>query len=212
MCGRQTPALVRLSGHLRPESRASARVAIPSLLFPAHMNLLIRPSRDEDVPTLSAIYAASVATDTASWEYEAPSIDEFARRRRDVLASGFPWFTAEVDGVVAGYSFASSYRARIGYRFVVEDSVYVLREMQGRGIGRRLLTTLIDECARQGFRQMIAVIGDSANTGSIKLHEACGFESVALFKGIGYKFDRWLDSVQMQRALGDGSSTAPQSE
>ena len=173
------------------------------------MNLLIRPSRDEDVPTLAAIYATSVATDTASWEYEAPGVDEFARRRCDLLASGFPYFTAELDGHVVGYSYASSYRARIGYRFVVEDSVYVLREMQGRGIGRRLLTTLIDECARQGFRQMIAVIGDSANRGSIKLHAACGFDRVAVFKGIGYKFERWLDSVQMQRALGEGSSTAP---
>ena len=173
------------------------------------MNILIHPSRDEDVPALAAIYATSVATDTASWEYEAPGVDEFARRRRDVLANGFPYFTAELDGHVVGYSYASSYRARIGYRFVVEDSVYVLRELQGRGIGRRLLMTLIDECARQGFRQMIAVIGDSANSGSIKLHASCGFEPVALFKGIGYKFERWLDSVQMQRALGEGSRTAP---
>jgi L-amino acid N-acyltransferase YncA len=173
------------------------------------MNLLIRPSRDEDVPALAAIYAASVATETASWEYEAPGVEEFARRRRDGLANGFPYFTAELDGEVVGYSYAGSYRARIGYRFVVEDSVYVLREMQGRGIGMRLLMTLIDECARQGFRQMIAVIGDSANSGSIKLHETCGFEQVALFKSIGYKFDRWLDSVQMQRALGQGSSSVP---
>ena len=173
------------------------------------MSLLIRPSRDEDVAALAAIYAASVATETASWEYDAPSVEEFAKRRANVIAQGFPYFAAEIDGTVIGYSYASSYRARIGYRFVAEDSVYVLKEMTGRGIGKKLLTTLIDECAARGFRQMIAVIGDSENVGSIKLHEACGFERAALFKGIGYKFDRWLDSIQMQRVLGAGDSSPP---
>ncbi len=173
------------------------------------MSPIIRPSRDEDVPAMSAIYAASVATETASWEYEAPSTDEFARRRAEVLAKGFPYFAAEINGRIVGYSYASAFRARIGYRFVVEDSVYVLDEMKGCGIGKKLLMTLIDECARLGYRQMLAVIGDSANLGSIKLHEACGFEHVALFKGIGYKFDQWLDSVQMQRVLGEGANTLP---
>ena len=173
------------------------------------MPLLIRPSRDEDVPTLAAIYAHSVATESASWEYEAPTVEEFTQRRADVMAKGFPYFVAEWDGKIAGYCYASSFRARIGYRFVVEDSVYVLDEMKGRGIGRKLLMTLIEECARRGYRQMVAVIGDSANAGSIRLHTACGFEHVALFKGIGYKFERWLDSVQMQRALGEGSRTPP---
>ena len=170
------------------------------------MNLLIRPSRDEDAPAMATIYAASVANETASWEYEPPSIEEFARRRAEVLAKGFPYFAAELDGEVVGYSYASPYRARIGYRFVVEDTVYVLNEIKGRGIGKRLLATLIDECAKRGYRQMIAVIGDSANLGSIKLHEACGFERAAVFKSIGFKFGRWLDSVQMQRALGAGSA------
>ena len=173
------------------------------------MNLVIRPSRDEDIASLAAIYIASVATETASWEYVPPTAQEFAQRRRDVLAKGFPYFTAELDGTVVGYSYASAYRARIGYRFVIEDSVYVLHEMMGRGIGKRLLMMLIGECAQRGYRQMIAVIGDSANAGSIKLHEACGFQHVGVFKGIGYKFDRWLDSVQMQRALGEGSAIAP---
>lgn len=167
--------------------------------------LIIRPSRDEDVPFLHPIYANSVRIETASWEYEPPSLAEFAERRRKILDQGFPYFTAELDGKPVGYSYASSYRARIGYRFVVEDSVYVAEEAAGRGIGKKLMQTLIDECARMGFRQMIAVIGDSANIRSIKLHAACGFEQVALFKGIGWKFDRWLDSVQMQRALGAGS-------
>lgn len=173
------------------------------------MNLIIRASRDEDVATLAAIYIASVTTETASWEYLPPSVEDFAQRRLDILAKGFPYFTAEMAGKVVGYSYASAYRARIGYRFVIEDSVYVLHKMKGRGIGTRLLMALIDECAQRGYRQMIAVIGDSANTGSIKLHETCGFARVALFKGIGYKFDRWLDSMHMQRVLGDGSATAP---
>ena len=173
------------------------------------MNLVIRPSRDEDVPALAAIYATSVATETASWEYDAPDVEEFARRRADLLSKGFPYFTAEWNGGVVGYSYASAFRARIGYRFVVEDSVYVLNEMKGRGIGKKLLMTLIDECSRLGYRQMVAVIGDSANEGSIKLHAACGFEQVALFKGIGFKFERWLDSVQMQRALGEGGESMP---
>ena len=173
------------------------------------MNLIIRPSRDEDAPAMAAIYAASVVTETGSWEYAAPGVDEFARRRAEIIASGFPYFTAELAGRVVGYSYASGYRARIGYRFVVEDSVYVLDAMKGHGIGKQLLMTLIDECTRRGYRQMLAVIGDSANIGSIKLHTACGFEHAALFRGIGYKFDRWLDSVQMQRVLGDGANTAP---
>ena len=173
------------------------------------MGLVIRPSHAEDAAACAGIYAASVATETASWEYEPPSVEEFSRRRASILAGGFPYFIAEVDGKVVGYSYASAFRARIGYRFVVEDSVYVLKEMTGRGVGKQLLMTLIDECAARGFRQMIAVIGDSENVGSIKLHEACGFERAALFKGIGYKFDRWLDSVQMQRALGAGDSSPP---
>ena len=173
------------------------------------MSCTIRPSRDDDVSALAAIYAASVAAETASWEYQAPSVAEFARRRIDVLDKGYPYFTAELDGEVVGYSYASAYRVRNGYRFVVEDSVYVLNAMQGRGIGKKLLMTLIDACARLGYRQMIAVIGDSANLASIRLHAACGFEHVALFKRIGYKFDRWLDSVQMQRALGEGGTTTP---
>ena len=173
------------------------------------MNPIIRPSRDEDARALAAIYGASVLTETASWEYEVPSVEEFSRRRAELLAKDFPYFTAEIAGLVVGYSYASAFRARIVYRFVVEDSVYVLDEMKGRGIGKQLLLTLIDECIHRGYRQMIAVIGDSANVGSIRLHQACGFEQVALFKDIGFKFDRWLDSVQMQRVLGEGSHTSP---
>ncbi len=174
-----------------------------------NVHVVIRASSEKDVPHLAAIYIASVEAESASWEYVPPSVEEFALRRRNLLAQGFPYLTAELDGTVVGYSHASAYRSRIGYRFVIEDSVYVLHTRKGRGIGRQLLTALIDECVRRGYRQMVAVIGDSANAASIKMHETCGFEKVAVFKCIGYKFDRWLDSVQMQRALGHGSATAP---
>lgn len=173
------------------------------------MPLALRPSRDEDIPTLAAFYSASVATETASWEYTAPDVAEFARRRSAILAGGYPYLVAEQDGRVAGYAYASAYRARIGYRLTVEDSVYVDPALKGRGIGKALLTALIAECEARGYRQMIAVIGDSANAPSIRLHEACGFTHAALFRGIGYKFGRWLDSVQMQRPLGAGAGSPP---
>jgi L-amino acid N-acyltransferase YncA len=171
--------------------------------------VLIRASRDDDIDAIASFYRESVATGTASWEYDPPSIEEMAKRRHAVIANGFPYFVAEIDGRVAGYAYASTYRTRIGYRFVVEDSIYVAPDMQGRGVGRTLLIALITECEKLGFRQMIAVIGDSENAGSIALHERCGFQHAGRFNGIGYKFDRWLDSVQMMRPLGVGSSSAP---
>lgn len=172
-------------------------------------SITIRRCAAGDVPAIAAIYDRSVETGTASWEYEPPGAEEMSNRRDAVIANGFPYFVAESDGRLVGYAYASSYRARIGYRFVVEDSVYVAEELRGCGIGKSLLTTLIAECEKLGFRQMIAVIGDSENTGSIALHERCGFQHVGRFNGIGYKFGRWLDSVQMVLALGDGSDTPP---
>jgi L-amino acid N-acyltransferase YncA len=169
----------------------------------------IRPSVDSDISAIANFYQHSVATGTASWEYDPPSVEEMARRRHAVIANGFPYLVAEIDGRVVGYCYASSYRARIGYRFVVEDSVYVAQDMQGRGIGKMLLMALISECEKSGFRQMIAVIGDSENAGSIALHERCGFQHAGRFNGIGYKFGRWLDSVQMMRTLGAGSDSPP---
>lgn len=167
----------------------------------AAMALVIRPSRDEDVGFIAPIYAESVRSETASWEYEPPSIDEFAARRRDILTEGFPYLVAELDGVPVGYSYASSYRARIGYRFTVENSVYVAPTAAGRGVGKALLLALIDACRELGFRSMIAVIGDSSNNASIRLHTSCGFTTVGVFPELGYKFDRWLDSVQMMRRI-----------
>lgn len=171
--------------------------------------VLIRASRDDDIDAIASFYQQSVATGTASWEYDPPSVEEMAKRRHAVIANGFPYLVAEMDSRLVGYCYASTYRARIGYRFVVEDSVYVAPDMQGRGIGKMLLVALIGECEKLGFRQMIAVIGDSENAGSIALHERCGFQHAGRFNGIGYKFGRWLDSVQMMRALGAGSSSAP---
>jgi phosphinothricin acetyltransferase len=123
-------------------------------------------------------------------------------RRYDALvAGGFPYLVAELDGEVAGYAYAGPYRARPAYRFTVEDSIYIARQAQRRGIGRALLDRLLDEAQTRGFRQMIAVIGDSAQTPSIALHTASGFRMVGTFEAVGFKFDRWLDSVLMQKAL-----------
>lgn len=173
------------------------------------MKIAIRESCDADIEVIAPIYAHSVATETASWEYDAPSVEEFARRRLGVIANGFPYLVAVNAGRVIGYAYASSYRARMGYRFVVEDSVYVQRDFQGQGIGTQLLDALIKACEQRGYRQMIAVIGDSENVGSIKLHERCGFHVVGTFKSIGFKFGRWLDSVQMARSLGAGNRISP---
>lgn len=165
------------------------------------MSLLVRPSRDEDVPVLAAIYAHSVMTESASWEYDPPSEDEFRRRRTAILAHPYPYLVAESDGEPVGYAYASSYRARIGYRHTVECSVYISQMQRGKGVGTALLLALIEQCRAAGFRQMLAVIGDSANLASIRLHSACGFVHVGTFRGIGEKFGRALDSVQMQRDL-----------
>ena len=131
------------------------------------------------------------------------------RRMRALLDGGFPYLAAELDGDVVGYAYAGPYRTRPAYRFTVEDSIYVDPKAQGRGIGRGLLDRLIAESTNRGFRLMVAVIGDSAQTPSIELHRAAGFTMVGAFENIGFKFDRWLDSVLMQRALGEGATTKP---
>lgn len=174
------------------------------------MGLMIRPVTLDDVPTISAIYGKSVLTETASWELTPPDEEETRRRMQTLLDQGYPYFVATIGGQVVGYSYASSYRPRPGYRFTVEDSVYVDSAYQRRGIARQLLTTVIEACTAHNFRQMIAVIGDSANLASIELHRSLGFVQVGLLPTIGFKFDRWLDGVLMQRALGEGSATAPE--
>ncbi len=170
---------------------------------------LIRPSSEADIPAMTAIYAEAVATGTASFETEAPQAAEIARRRAGVLEQGLPWLVAESAGEVLGYAYAGPFRPRRAYRFSVEDSIYLHADARGRGIGRLLLAELMARCEAWGARQMLAVIGDSANRPSIALHAAMGFEMIGTFHNVGRKFERWLDVVMMQRALGPGAATAP---
>ena len=170
----------------------------------------IRPSRDADVPAIAAIYAHHVETGTASFETVAPEETEMRRRRNMLLENRYPWFVAELDGEVCGYACAGPYRTRPAYRHSVEDSVYVRRSAQRRGVGGALLHALIRACTDLGFRQMVAIIGDSAQAASVGLHRAAGFEMVGTLRDIGYKHDRWLDTVFMQRPLGEGASTPPE--
>lgn len=173
-------------------------------------DLIIRPSRDDDIAAIAAIYGHHVLHGVASFEEVPPSAEEMARRRADIVGRGFPYLVAERGGGVVGYCYAGSYRARIGYRFTVEDSIYIDESAVGRGVGRALLAQVIDRVAEQGYRQMIAVIGGSETLPSIRLHAALGFAQIGTFPAIGFKFGRWIDSVYMQRALGPGQTTLPQ--
>lgn len=172
--------------------------------------LRIRPATQADLPAIHAIYSQSVLTDVASWELTPPDEAEMARRMSALLEQNFPYFVATIEDRVVGYTYASAYRPRPGYRFTVEDSIYVDATAQRRGVGRQLLARLIAACEEQGFRQMMAVIGDSQHVASIALHRALGFAQVGLLPNIGFKFGRWLDAVLMQRPLGDGAGSMPE--
>ncbi len=169
----------------------------------------IRPSLVADVPAITAIYARHVETGTASFETTAPDEAEMHRRRDALAKNRYPYFVAELGGEVCGYAYAGPYRTRPAYRHTVEDSVYVASEAQRRGIGTALLHAVIGACTDQGFRQMVAIIGDSSQTASIGLHRAMGFAMVGTLRDVGYKHGRWLDTVFMQLTLGDGASTPP---
>ncbi len=173
------------------------------------MSLAIRAAVSADIAAITRIYAHAVHHGTASFELEPPDEAEMTRRQRVLLDGGFPYIMAELDGAIAGYAYAGAYRARPAYRFSVEDSVYVAPEAHRRGVGRALLTALIAEAERRGFRQMIAVIGDSQQAPSIELHRALGFRMIGAIEAVGYKFDRWLATVLMQRALGPGDTMKP---
>lgn len=173
------------------------------------MTILLRDSRDDDVPAIHATYSHWVRHGLASWELEPPDLAEIGRRRAAVLAAGYPYIVAARDGEVVGHACASAYRPRPGYRFCVENSVYVAPGQHRGGIGERMLRELIARCEALGFRQMVAVIGDSGNAASIGLHERCGFARAGLLPSIGWKFGRWVDSVLMIRPLGAGDSTPP---
>jgi L-amino acid N-acyltransferase YncA len=166
----------------------------------------IRAATDADIDAITAIYAVEVRDFVNTYEYDAPDAEEMLRRVRAIVAGGYPYLVAEVDGHVAGFAYASSFRSRVGYRYTVENSVYVAAGWQGRGIGSALLERLIAECEARGFRQMVAVIGEAANRASIRLYERHGFRHVGIFPGIGLKHGRWLDTVFMQRALGAGAT------
>jgi len=169
----------------------------------------IRPAGLRDLAAITRIYEHAVRHGTASFEIEPPDEKEMTRRYEALRAGNYPYLVAEIGGAIAGYAYAGPYRARPAYHWSLEDSIYIAPQSQRRGIGRGLLARLIADAEAGGFRQMIAVIGDSANAGSIELHHALGFHMVGTFDNVGFKFGRWLDSVLMQRALGKGAETAP---
>ena len=169
----------------------------------------VRAASEADIPSITRIYAHAVRHGTASFEFDPPDEAEMTRRMRALLDAGYPYLAAEIEGVVMGYAYAGPYRTRPAYRYTVENSVYIAPDAHRRGIGRALIDRLIAESEARGYRLMIAVIGDSAQTPSIELHRAAGFRLVGTFEAVGYKFDRWLDSVLMQRPLGKGASAPP---
>ncbi len=173
------------------------------------MSLLLRPSTPDDLPAITAIYGHAVLHGTGTFELDPPTLEDMTQRRDNVLASGWPWLVAERDAEVLGYAYAAPFRPRKAYRFCLEDSIYLAEAARGQGVGRLLLAELLTQCERLGARQMLAVIGDSANAGSVGVHRSLGFEHSGVLKSAGWKFDRWRDVVMMQKALGAGASTAP---
>jgi L-amino acid N-acyltransferase YncA len=169
----------------------------------------LRTATAADIAAITRIYADAVAHGTASFELEPPDVAEMARRQQALVTRNFPYIVAERDGAVVGYAYAGPYRDRRAYDWCVEDSLYIAPELHRQGIGRLLLTRLIAESEARGFRQMIGVVGDSANTASIAVHAAVGFRLIGNFQSIGFKHGRWLDTVLMQRALGSGDALPP---
>ena len=178
---------------------------------PLQGSLSLRDARAGDGAVLQSIYGHHVLHGFGSFEEAPPAVEEMERRRAAIQDDGLPYLVAELAGRVVGFAYAGRYRPRSAYRFTVEDSVYVAPEATGRGVGARLLAETISRAEALGLRQMIAVIGDSANLGSIRLHERLGFSRAGLFTAVGWKQERWLDSVLMQRPLGPGGAIAPHS-
>ena len=171
----------------------------------------IRTAALSDIAAIAAIYGHHVQHGVASFETEPPSLTEMARRQASLVEQGYPYLVAVREGAVIGYAYASSYRPRLAYRNTVEDSVYLRPDATGAGVGSRLLAALIEACEARGFRQMVAIIGDSANLPSIRLHERHGFRLIGTLASVGYKHGRWLDTVLMQRNLGPGDGAPPAS-
>jgi phosphinothricin acetyltransferase len=174
------------------------------------MPVTTRAAGPADIPAITAIYAEQVLYGTATFDLAPPPESEMAARMDTLLAAGYPYIVAEREGRVVGYAYAGEYRARPAYRHTVEDSIYLATDARGQGVGGLLLRVLIEQCTALGFRQMIAVIGDSQNMASIRVHRAAGFADVGVLKSTGHKFGRWLDVVLMQRALGRGDSALPE--
>ena len=169
----------------------------------------IRPSRDSDVPAITAIYAHHVLNGTGTFETTPPTEGEMAARRADVLAKGLPYIVMEDAGQVVGYAYCQWFKPRPAYRFSAEDSIYMHPEVAGKGLGRQLLSELVRQAEAAGVRKLLAVIGDSANAGSIGVHRAVGFTQAGVIRSCGWKFERWLDIVIMEKAIGDGDRTPP---
>jgi L-amino acid N-acyltransferase YncA len=172
-------------------------------------SLEIRPATEANLPVITAIYEHAVRYGTATFELVPPDLAEMTRRFAALREGGFPYFVALLGDRVVGYAYAGAYRPRPAYRFTVENSIYLEPAIHRRGIGLQLMQHLIAECEARGYRQMIAVIGDSANAGSIGVHTKTGFKMIGTHPDVGFKFGRWLDTVMMQRQLGEGASTVP---
>src|SRR6476659_2953471 len=171
--------------------------------------LEIRHAAAADLPLITEIYEHAVRYGTATFELTPPDLAEMTRRFDVLMDGGFPYLVAELEGRVVGYAYAGAYRPRPAYRFTVENSVSLQPSINRRGIGLQLMDRLITECEARGYRQMLAVIGDSANAGSIGVHTRCGFQMIGTHPNVGFKFGRWLDTVMMQRSLREGAATLP---
>ena len=172
-------------------------------------DIVIRAATSADLPAITEIYAEAVRLGTATFELDPPDQAEMGRRMERLAEGSFPYLVALRDGELLGYAYAGPYHVRPAYRFTVEDSIYLAPSAQRSGVGRLLLTELIARCEQRGFRQVVAVIGDTANAASIALHRSTGFRMTGTLTDVGYKFGRWLDCILMQRTLGDGGSSAP---
>ena len=172
----------------------------------------IRPSREDDVPAIAAIYAHHVLHGTGTFEVDPPSPSDMATRRAEVLARSLPWLVLEEAGQVLGYAYCNWFKPRPAYRYSAENSIYLAPGTQGRGLGRLLLTELARQAEAAGVRKLIAVIGDSGNAGSIGVHRSLGFEPVGTIRSCGWKFNRWLDIVLMEKSLGDGDRSTPEAQ
>ncbi|RZI65060.1 GNAT family N-acetyltransferase [Variovorax guangxiensis] len=174
------------------------------------MTFTLRPSRDDDIPAITAIYAHHVQNGTGTFETESPNAADMAARRADVLGKGLPYLVAERDGQLLGFAYCNWFKPRPAYRFSAEDSIYLAEAARGQGLGTQLLSALCEAAQAVGVRKLIAVIGDSANAGSVGVHRAQGFTQVGVLKDCGWKFGQWLDVVLMEKSLGAGSTSAPE--